>query len=155
MSWRPRWGRQDHNLTLDAANDWRWRAKIRSHRHFHLIYRVVVGVLGLVVVVVGLIMVPFPGPGWLVVFIGLGVWASEFEWAKRLLHRATGTLNAWTQWLKPQPWWIQSLVLLVTIAAVAAIFWLLFLISGVPSYLPDAVEAWLKKVPGLGLRGER
>jgi uncharacterized protein (TIGR02611 family) len=151
MNWRPHWGRRDHTVTLGAANDdWRWRAKIRSNRHSHLIYRVVVGILGLIIVVVGLIMVPFPGPGWLVVFIGLGVWASEFEWAKRLLHRARGTLKAWTQWLKPQPWWMKSLVLLVTIAAVAAIFWLLFLISGIPGYFPDLVERWLKKVPGLG-----
>ena len=99
--------------------------------------------------VVGLIMVPFPGPGWLVVFIGLAVWASEFEWARRLLRLARGTLEAWTKWLIPQPWWMKGLVLLVTIAAVAAIFWLLLLISGVPGYFPDVVEQWLKKVPGL------
>jgi uncharacterized protein (TIGR02611 family) len=141
----------DHNITLDAGDDdWEWRRKIRSNPHSHLIYRVIVGSLGLVVVVVGLIMVPFPGPGWLVVFIGLAIWASEFELAQHLLHRARRTLKAWTDWLKPQPWWIQGLVLLVTIAAVAAIFWLLFLITGVPSYFPDIVEAWLKKVPGLG-----
>ena len=41
-------------------------------------------------------------------------------------------------------------MILITVATVAAIFWLLFLISGVPSYLPDVVESWLKKVPGLG-----
>ena len=27
-----------------------------------------------------------PGPGWLVVFFGLAIWASEFEWAQRLLR---------------------------------------------------------------------
>jgi uncharacterized protein (TIGR02611 family) len=151
MNGRPPRGGEDHHLTLgDANNDWRWRRRIRSNRHSHLIYRVLVGVLGLVIVVVGLIMVPFPGPGWLVVFIGLAVWASEFEWAKRLRHRAQSTLRAWTAWLKPQPWWVQGLVLLLTLAAVAAIFWLLFLISGVPTYFPDNVQEWLKKAPGLG-----
>jgi uncharacterized protein (TIGR02611 family) len=150
MSWRPHWGRQDHSVTLDAANDdWRWRARVRSNRRSHLIYQVLVGIGGLVIVVVGLIMVPFPGPGWLVVFIGLGVWASEFEWAKRLLHRARAVLEAWTHWLGPQSWWVQALVLLLTIAAVVAIFWLLLLISAVPSYLPDLVQQWLKKAPGV------
>ena len=149
MNGRPRGG-QDHHLTLGAPRtDWRWRRKIRSNRHSHLIYRVLVGLLGLIIVVVGLIMVPFPGPGWLVVFIGLAVWASEFEWAKRLRHRAQSTLRAWTTWLTPQPWWVQGLLLLVTLAAVAAIFWLLFLISGVPTYVPDIVQEWLMKVPGL------
>ena len=151
MNRRPPRGGEDHHLTLgDANNDWRWRRRIRSNPHSHLIYRVLVGFLGLVIVVAGLIMVPFPGPGWLVVFIGLAVWASEFEWAKRLRQRAQSTLRAWTTWLTPQPWWVQGLVLLVTLAAVAAIFWLLFLISGVPTYVPDIVQEWLTKVPGLG-----
>ena len=144
-------GDDDQNITLDAADDdWQWRRRIRSNPHSHLIYRLVVGVLGLAIVALGLVLVPFPGPGWLVVFLGLAVWASEFEWAQRLLQRARRTLKAWTELLEPQPWWVKGLVLLVTIAAVAAIFWLLFLISGVPGYFPDVVEGWLKKLPGLG-----
>ena len=140
----------DHNITLDAADDdWEWRRQIRSNPHSHLIYRIVVGVVGLVIVVAGLVMVPFPGPGWLVVFLGLAIWASEFEWAQRLLHRAKRTLSTWTDWLRPQPWWIKGLALLATVVAVAVIFWLLFLVSGVPGLFPDAVEEWLKKVPGL------
>jgi len=152
MNRRPHGTGDDDNLTLDAADDdWQWRRKIRSNPHSHLVYRVVVGVIGLIIVVLGLIMVPFPGPGWLVVFIGLAVWASEFEWAQGLLRLARHTLQGWTEWLKPQPWWVKGLVLLLTIAAVAAIFWLLLLVSGVPGYFPDVVEEWLKKVPGLGL----
>jgi len=150
MSRRSRWGGDDHNVTLDAADDdWQWRRKIRSNPHSHLIYRIVVGVVGLVIVVIGLIMVPFPGPGWLVVFTGLAVWASEFEWAQIVLRRARHTLEAWNAWLMAKPWWVKGLALLVTVAAVGAIFWLLFLVGGVPSYLPDNVEEWLKKVPGL------
>jgi uncharacterized protein (TIGR02611 family) len=141
---------EDRKVTLDAAGeDWWWRRKIRSNRPSRLIYRLVVAVIGLVIVAVGLIMVPFPGPGWLVVFIGLAVWASEFERAQRLLRLARGTLEAWTRWLIRQPWWMRGLVLLITIATVAAVVWLLLLISGVPVYFPDLVQEWLKKVPGL------
>jgi uncharacterized protein (TIGR02611 family) len=140
----------DDNITLDAADDdWQWRRKIRSNPRSHLIYRLIVGLVGLVTVVVGLILVPFPGPGWVIVFVGLAIWASEFEWAQRLLHSARRTLSVWNDWLRRQPWWVKGLVLLLTIAAVAVFFWLLFLISSVPSYLPDGVEVWLKKVPGL------
>ena len=140
----------DDNLTLDEADDdWQWRRKIRSNPHLHRIYRIAVGVVGLVIVVGGLIMVPFPGPGWFVVFLGLAVWASEFEWAQRLLHRAQRTLHAWSAWVKTQPWWMKGLVLLVTVAAVGAIFWLLFETSGVPGFFPDAVQMWLRSVPGL------
>ena len=150
MSRRAERGADDLNVTLDATDDdWAWRRKIRSNPHSHLIYRIVVGVLGLVVVVIGLIMVPFPGPGWLVVFLGLAIWASEFEWAQGLLHRAKRALGAWTRWFRTQAWWIKGLALVVAVATVAAIFWLLFLVSGVPGFFPDAVEEQLQQVPGL------
>ena len=143
-------GDDDQNITLDAADDdWQWRRRIRANPHSHLIYRILVGLVGLAIVALGLILVPFPGPGWVIVFVGLAVWASEFEWAQRLLERARDTLKAWNELLKVQPWWVKGLVLLLTIAAVAAIFWLLFLIS-FPTYFPDIVETWLRKVPGLG-----
>jgi uncharacterized protein (TIGR02611 family) len=145
------WVDTDDNITLDAADDdWEWRRKIRSNPRSHLVYRMVVGFVGLVIVVVGLILVPFPGPGWVIVFVGLAIWASEFEWAQRLLHRARHTLSSWNVWLMRQTWWVKGLVLLLTITAVALFFYLLFLVSSVPSYLPDVVEVWLKKVPGLG-----
>ena len=43
-------------------------------------------VLGLVLVVVGLILaLPLvPGPGLVVIFVGLTVLSTEFEWARRL-----------------------------------------------------------------------
>lgn len=55
-------------------------------------------VLGFLVVVIGLILVPLPGPGWLVVFAGLAILSIEFVWAQeavkngeqwleRLVHR--------------------------------------------------------------------
>jgi len=35
----------------------------------------------------GLIMVVTPGPGWLVIFLGLTLLAAEFVWARRLMDR--------------------------------------------------------------------
>jgi uncharacterized protein (TIGR02611 family) len=36
---------------------------------------------------VGLVMIVTPGPGWLVIFFGLGLLAAEFMWARRLMDR--------------------------------------------------------------------
>lgn len=36
---------------------------------------------------IGVIMVFTPGPGWLVIFLGLTVLAAEFVWARRLMDR--------------------------------------------------------------------
>lgn len=41
---------------------------------------------GLAVVVTGVIMLPLPGPGWLVIFAGMALWATEFSWAQRVLR---------------------------------------------------------------------
>lgn len=48
--------------------------------------RVAVTIAGAVVVIVGLILVPLPGPGWLIVFGGLAILATEYVWAQRLLN---------------------------------------------------------------------
>ena len=48
-------------------------------------WRVGVAIIGLIVVVAGIILLPLPGPGWLIVFAGMAIWATEFEWAARLL----------------------------------------------------------------------
>lgn len=42
---------------------------------------------GFTLLLVGVIMFFTPGPGWLVVFLGLTLLAAEFVWAKRLMDR--------------------------------------------------------------------
>lgn len=42
---------------------------------------------GFTLLVLGAVMVFTPGPGWLVILLGLGVLAAEFVWARRLLDR--------------------------------------------------------------------
>ena len=42
---------------------------------------------GFTLLLVGIVMIVTPGPGWLVMVLGLGVLAAEFVWARRLLGR--------------------------------------------------------------------
>lgn len=42
---------------------------------------------GFTLLVVGVIMFFTPGPGWVVVFLGLTLLAAEFVWAQRLMDR--------------------------------------------------------------------
>jgi uncharacterized protein (TIGR02611 family) len=55
--------------------------------------RLAIFVVGMGVVVVGIVMIPAPGPGWLVVFAGLALLATEFTWAELLLERAKRQAN--------------------------------------------------------------
>jgi uncharacterized protein (TIGR02611 family) len=44
-------------------------------------------VVGFALLAVGILLVPLPGPGWLTIGLALGILASEFVWAERLLDR--------------------------------------------------------------------
>lgn len=77
----------------------RWREAIRRRPWVEVLYRVIITVFGGLIVIVGLILVPLPGPGWLIVFIGLTVLGSEYHWARRLLGWLRMALaKFWERW---------------------------------------------------------
>lgn len=140
----------DANITVDAHEDrWAWRARLRRNPVTHLAWRTGVGVVGGIVTVGGLVMVPAPGPGWFVVFLGLVILASEFEFAQRVLDFARHHVGRWNVWIMAQSNWVRGLVALGTLLLVWAIFYAWFVVAGVPTFLPDWGEAMLKQVPGL------
>lgn len=63
-------------------------------------YRVLVAVLGGIIAVGGLMLVPLPGPGWLIVFLGLAILGTEFAWAKRLAVFTKRQLARFWAWWK-------------------------------------------------------
>jgi uncharacterized protein (TIGR02611 family) len=105
-----------------------------------------VGLIGGAIVVGGLILVPLPGPGWVIVFVGLAVLATEFTWAARLEQFARKQVSAWTQWLLTQPIYIRALVGLGTFLLVVGFFYLTFLVIGVPTVFP---AEWIPEWTGL------
>ncbi|HEY2820282.1 MAG TPA: PGPGW domain-containing protein [Candidatus Acidoferrum sp.] len=44
-------------------------------------------VAGFTLLLAGVVMIITPGPGWLVIFLGLSLLAAEFIWARRLMER--------------------------------------------------------------------
>ena len=95
--------KQDEEERPSRARRWaRWRDRLRDRRKVDFVYRIVVGVVGLVVFAVGIIAIPYPGPGWAIVFIGLGILATEFEWARRLLAYAKERYDKVMDWFQAQ-----------------------------------------------------
>ena len=103
----------------------RRRQKLAQKPALDLAYRIGVGVVGTAVLVVGVVLIPYPGPGWLIVFAGLGILATEFTWAHRLLRFARSKYDAFAEWLKVQHWSVQLLFGLFTFAIVVATLWIL------------------------------
>jgi len=58
-----------------------------------LIKRVFVGFVGGLITLIGVVALVAPGPGWLIIFTGLGILASEFAWAARVLTSARDVAN--------------------------------------------------------------
>jgi len=86
------------------------------------IKRIAIGVVGSLVLLVGIVAIPYPGPGWLIVFAGLAILAAEFDWAKRVLLKVRGRYDRWQLWIKRQSaaikavvWSLTALVVVVTI----------------------------------------
>lgn len=50
--------------------------------------RIAVTVVGFAVLLAGIALLVLPGPGWLLIFIGLGILGTEYVWAQRLLRLA-------------------------------------------------------------------
>ncbi|MFC8273512.1 TIGR02611 family protein [Streptomyces sp. NPDC057271] len=59
---------------------------IKARRTLHMSWQVGVFIVGLAVVGAGVVMLPLPGPGWLVIFGGMAIWATEFVWAQLVLR---------------------------------------------------------------------
>ncbi len=61
-------------------------AFIKSNKSLHLSWQVGVFVVGLAVIAAGVAMLVLPGPGWVAIFAGLAIWATEFAWAHLVLR---------------------------------------------------------------------
>ena len=123
-----------------------WRERIRQKPRAYRLYRIGVGVLGGAIIVGGLVLIPLPGPGWVIVFVGLGVLASEFEWAKRLERYVRQRVKAWTHWVGEQSLPVRALIGALTAVFVLAVIYVVLLVYGVPGFIPDSWTSW---IPGL------
>jgi uncharacterized protein (TIGR02611 family) len=83
-----------------------------------------VGLVGLVVVALGVVLIPLPGPGWLIVLTGIAIWAIEFVWARHLLQYTHEQAQRWSVWQRGQHWLVRILLLSALIAIAATTLWL-------------------------------
>ena len=66
------------------------RDLIGRNRTVDRVYRTSVGVIGGGTVVLGIVLIPLPGPGALISLGGLALLGTEFEGAKKVSRRANG-----------------------------------------------------------------
>jgi uncharacterized protein (TIGR02611 family) len=57
---------------------------LRTVEQVRRVFRIVAG---FTLLAAGVVMIVTPGPGWLVILLGLSLLAAEFIWARRLMER--------------------------------------------------------------------
>ncbi|MBF6256746.1 TIGR02611 family protein [Nocardia farcinica] len=102
-----------------------FRARVAARPTLNLAYRIGVGVVGAVVLAIGIIAIPYPGPGWAMVFAGLGILASEFAWAQRALRWLRDRYRQVMAWYSARGLGMRILGAVGTAAVVVATLWVL------------------------------
>jgi uncharacterized protein (TIGR02611 family) len=111
---RPRW-RERFSTTIDL---------IRANPTGRIALKVCIAIAGALVVTIGIALIPLPGPGWLLVIAGLGIWAVEYHWARRLLGFTRRHVHGWTNWAKRQSLPARIALGSVGLVFVAMVVWL-------------------------------
>ena len=99
--------------------------KHHIHRLGKYSKRILTAVTGGAVVIIGAVLIPYPGPGWLIVFAGFAILATEFEFAQKTLEWLKDKYETWAQWLRRQHAGVQLAVLALTGLVVLTTVWLL------------------------------
>ena len=97
--------------------------KVRATPTGRLALKIGIGVLGGLVIALGIILIPFPGPGWAIVILGLAILALEFTWAKKLLEFTRRQVKAWTSWVGRQSLPVRGVLGVVGLVFVAGVVW--------------------------------
>jgi uncharacterized protein (TIGR02611 family) len=137
-----RYDADDVSSLRERVADTAWRRRLAVRRSLNHGYRIGVGVVGGLIVAVGLVTIPLPGPGWLTVLAGLFILATEFTWAERLLEYTRKHVKRWTDWVAAQPVWVRLLIGVATAAFVYGILVVSLHLLGVPDWVPGWVPLW-------------
>ena len=136
-----------HHVLIEPEEDrWAWRRRIRQNPHQLRIYRVAVGFAGLLLICLGLVTGPLPGPGGIpLVLLGLAIWSSEFEWAYRLRQRFKAEIKKFRGWPtgKKVAFWI------IFFAVCAGFGYTYLVVLGPPFWMPDVGANLLQHLPGV------
>jgi uncharacterized protein (TIGR02611 family) len=121
-----------------------FRKGIENRPTLRKAWRIGVTLIGLAVLGLGVLTIPYPGPGWLIVFAGLAILATEFVWAGHVVHYARGKYDAWTDWLDRQSGLVRVLAFAATALVGAVTLWLLNGFWLMASWVGLAHWTWLQ-----------
>ena len=129
------------------------RARVRRTTAGRVGWRIGVGVVGGLLLLVGVLAIPGPGQGWALVFLALAILSTEFSWANRArtaLWVRLGRARRLYAAASPARRALLSVSLVVLVAVCLTLaWWVSLLITGLPGWVPDPAANLLTQVPGV------
>ncbi|MEU4340653.1 TIGR02611 family protein [Nocardia sp. NPDC023852] len=130
--------------STEKRTGWRaFRTGLARRPTLNLAYRIGVAVAGVAVLAVGILAIPYPGPGWAIVFAGLGILATEFAWARRILGWLRSKYQQGMAWYSARSPVVRVFAAFATAALVVATLWALGTFGIVGSWIGVEWE-WLR-----------
>lgn len=124
--------------------------RLKQKRHGWLV-RPLTLLAGWLVVLVGIITIPFPGPGWLTVFVGTGVLSLELAWPNRLLGWSIQKYDLFEEWWSRQSRGVKCLGVLLMLLLIWAVFaliaWFMWT-HGLLDWAKPTLQPWVDRVLG-------
>lgn len=81
---------EHHSALVEAAIEAEFETGVREPTveaaERHILFRLARMAIGFLLLGLGFAAIPLPGPGWLIVGVGLGILAQDFVWAERTLN---------------------------------------------------------------------
>jgi uncharacterized protein (TIGR02611 family) len=98
-----------YNRVMQHARNWWKRTPTTVRKPF-------VFILGFAIVGVGIVLLPLPGPGWVIIFAGFALLATEFAFAERVRDKLISILKklvsygrpSWRQFAAAFKRWLRS-----------------------------------------------
>ncbi len=129
------------------------RARARRTTAGRVGWRIGVGVVGGLLLVVGVLAIPGPGQGWALVFLALAILSTEFRWAHRartvLWARLVRARDAYAAASPARRALLMAGLVLLVVVCLALAWWVSLLLAGVPGWVPRPVADLLDRVPGV------
>ena len=106
--------------------------------------------VGWLFVVVGILIIPTPGPGWFMLFFGIGVLSFELTWPNRLLDYGLRKYDDFEDFWKRQGAGMKTLIgvlfLLGCAVVFSGIFWVMWN-TGMLGFAEAWLADWVDKLP--------
>ena len=83
-------------------------------------------IVGGLIIALGIVLLPLPGPGWLIILAGLATLSMEFRWARKALLFTREQVRRWTKVVQEGSWLVRITSTALTLVVIGAALWLSF-----------------------------